>query len=137
DDDVVLEDDPDVITAAEDDALVGGADGRVAEEDAGGHLADVVELHRGQRIGGRGDGCRGQGTEQNQQEEADGETHDTVSGSQTRAGERALLYAAGKGIATRKVGGSGEEKARRHQWERRAWGPGRGEAGHRAAGLVR
>ena len=45
DDDVVLEDDPDVVAAAEGDLRVGGADGRVAEEDAGGDLLHVVELH--------------------------------------------------------------------------------------------
>src|SRR5262249_42333462 len=50
DDDVVLEDDPDVVAPAERDGLVGGADGRVAEEDARCDLPDVVELHLGRLV---------------------------------------------------------------------------------------
>src|SRR5579871_4202724 len=57
DQDVILEDDPDVVAAAEWHVLVGGADRRVAEEDARGDLLDLVEFHRRQ-VGGRrgGDG---------------------------------------------------------------------------------
>src|SRR5262249_41227897 len=51
DGDVVVEDDPDVVAAAEDDFGAFGADGRVAEEDAGGDLADLVELHLGDGVG--------------------------------------------------------------------------------------
>ncbi len=51
DEDVILEDDPDIVAAAEDDRLVGGADRGVAEEDAGGDFADVVELHRRNIVG--------------------------------------------------------------------------------------
>src|SRR5262249_24407683 len=69
DDDVVLEDDPGVVAAAEGNLGVGSADGGVAEEDAGGDLLDLVELHLGQ-VGGAG---RGQG---GQQGEAGGGTHD-------------------------------------------------------------
>ena len=45
DDDVVFEDDPGVVAAAERNLRVVGGDGRVAEEDAGGDLLHVVELH--------------------------------------------------------------------------------------------
>ncbi len=54
DDDIILEDNPDIVAAAEDDRLVGGADRGVAEEHAGGDFADLVELHRRRLIGGVG-----------------------------------------------------------------------------------
>ncbi len=53
DDDVILENDPDVIAAAEDNRRVRGADRRIAEEHAGGDLTHLVELHRSERIAGR------------------------------------------------------------------------------------
>ena len=62
DDDVILEDDPDVIAAAEEDRFVGGADGGVAEEDAGRDFADLVELHLRRLVGavrGSGDSKEG------------------------------------------------------------------------------
>src|SRR5262249_49110232 len=48
----IVEDDPDVIAAAEGHLGVGGADRGIAEEDAGGDLAHLVELHRGDVLGG-------------------------------------------------------------------------------------
>ena len=53
DDDIILEDHPDIIAAAEDDALVGRADRRIAKEDARRDLANLVELHRRQFIRAR------------------------------------------------------------------------------------
>jgi hypothetical protein len=50
DQDIILEDDPDVVAAAEDHALVGGADRRVAEENARRDLPHLIELHLGDRL---------------------------------------------------------------------------------------
>src|SRR5205807_1474289 len=45
DGDIVVEYDPDIVAAAENDALIRRADGRVAEKDAGSDFLHLVELH--------------------------------------------------------------------------------------------
>src|SRR5262249_21406027 len=92
-----LEDDPDVVAAAE-DRVVGGADRRVAEEHARGDLAHLVELHLRQ-VGGR----RGTGEQQNEQHGQRDAQHGWVSGeggiaSRTRGSLAAGIFLARLGM---------------------------------------
>ena len=78
---VILEDDPDVIAAAEDTVLSVALIGGIAEEDAGGDLLDLVELHLRQIV-------RRLGTQWVRQREAeDEEAREETSASQDSPGE--------------------------------------------------
>src|SRR5262249_5119384 len=97
DHDVVVEHDPDVVAAAE-DAGVGGADGAIAEEDAGGDLLDVVEFHVRQL--GRRREAGGQDKAEGHPGEGGDATHDDSPGDPAQAGRRALpVYAEGRASA--------------------------------------